>query len=153
MTIPMEYVQASKDFEAFMADFMVLADLPTHHRAYHSIRAVLHVFRAHLSVRDGLRFADFLPPVLRAIYVEDWKPLETVPPFPDRSVLFNEIKSVRRDHNLAPPDVIAKAAQALRRHVDTNALDRLLQDLPDGASDYWSGSESANALPWRSKPL
>jgi uncharacterized protein (DUF2267 family) len=48
MTMPIEYALASKEFEAFMTDLMALADLPTHHRAYHSIRAVLLDFRSHL---------------------------------------------------------------------------------------------------------
>ena len=84
MTMPMEYALASKEFEVFMADFMALADLSTHHRAYHSIRAVLHVLRSHLPVNDGLTFASALPPVLRAIFVEDWQPTAEPLPFPDR---------------------------------------------------------------------
>ena len=138
MTMPMEYVQASKDFEAFMADFMQFADLPTHHRAYHSIRAVLHVFRNHLTTEDVLKFAGVLPPVLRAIFVEDWAPNDDPPPFPDRAALYREIREIRKDHNLAPESVIADAAKALRLHVDRQALDRVLAVLPAASQDFWT---------------
>lgn len=140
MTMPLAYARASEEFEAFMADFMAFADLPTHHRAYHSIRAVLHVFRAHLNVADALAFAGVLPPVVRAIFVEDWRPEATPRPFADRDALFGEIKAVRRDHNQAPVTVIADAARALRRHVDNAALDRVLQTLPPAARDFWAAA-------------
>lgn len=51
MTMPMEYARASKEFEALLTDFMALADLPAHHCAFHSVRAVPHVFRSHLRSR------------------------------------------------------------------------------------------------------
>ena len=140
MTMPMEYALASKEFEAFMTDFMAQADLPTHHRAYHSIRAVLHVFRSHLTTRDALKFASVLPPVLRAIFVEDWVPNDSPPPFPNRDSLLLEVKAVRRDHNLAPDTVISDAAKALRRHVDCAALDRILAELPAPATFFWSAT-------------
>ena len=138
MTMPMNYVQASQDFEAFMADFMECAGLPTHHRAYHSIRAVLRVFRNHLTLGDALKFADVLPPVLRAIFVEGWLPDNNPEPFPDRQALYREIGQIRKDHNLAPETVIADAAGALRRHIDNPALDRVLEKMPPGAANFWS---------------
>jgi uncharacterized protein (DUF2267 family) len=110
MTIPMEYAHASKEFEAFMSEFVALADLPTHHRAYHSIRAVIHVFRSHLPVKEALTFANVLPPVLCAIFVEDWQPAEEPLPFPHRKTLLREIKSIRSDHKLAPETVMEDAA-------------------------------------------
>ena len=137
MTMPMEYVEASKDFEAFMVDFMEISGLPTHHRGYHSIRAVLHVFRSHLEMADALKFAGILPPVLRAIFVEDWEPEGNPLPFPDRKQLYAEVKHVRCDHNLAPESVISDAAKALRRNVDSQNFDRILADFPVAAQEFW----------------
>jgi uncharacterized protein (DUF2267 family) len=138
MTMPMEYALASKEFEAFMSDFMALADMPTHHRAYHSIRAVLHVFRNHLPVKDAMTFASALPPILRAIFVEDWRSTGETPPFPDRKSLLREIKSIHPDHNLAPDTVMKDAAKALRRHVNAREFDRVLAQLPKGAAAFWA---------------
>lgn len=39
---------------------------------------VLHTFRKRLSVGQALRFADILPPLRRAMSVEDWSPRDAV---------------------------------------------------------------------------
>ena len=54
MTVPMEYWSASKDFERALADVRDTCMLQTHNQAYHTLRAVLHVFRSHLSVADAV---------------------------------------------------------------------------------------------------
>lgn len=139
MPMPQTYFQASRDFDAFIQDVRDTCMLQTHHQAYHTLRAVLHTFRAHLTTADALRFANVLPAVTRAIFIEDWAPNETPPPFPDRVALISEVKSVRRDHNLAPESAIEDVAAALRRSsVDVQELDRVLAELPEGASEYWS---------------
>jgi uncharacterized protein (DUF2267 family) len=136
--MPMEYWSASKDFEAFLTDVRDTCTLQTHHQAYHTLRAVLHVFRAHLTVRDALKFAGILPPVVRAIFVEDWQPDEAPRPFPSRNELQKEVKAIRPDHNLAPESAIADVAAALRRAMDNRDLDRILSELPPGAAAFWA---------------
>jgi len=138
MTVPQEYVHASRDFDRFMDDFMQIAMLETHHRSYAILRAVLHVFRDHLTVDDALRFAEILPVVLRAIFVENWYPVAKPAPFPDRATLAQEVKAVRRDHNLASETSISEVAAALRRNVNHTDLDRVLATLPAGAVEYWA---------------
>jgi uncharacterized protein (DUF2267 family) len=139
MTVPMEYWSASKDFEKFLTDVRDTCLLQTHNQAYHTLRAVLHVFRAHLTTKDALVFANILPPVIRAIFVEDWIPDEDPVPFPCRKELQTEVKAVRPDHNLAPDTAIADVATALRRSTVSNRdLDRVLQTLPQGAAEFWA---------------
>jgi uncharacterized protein (DUF2267 family) len=137
MTVPQEYVHASRDFERFMVDFMEISMIETHHRAYAIVRAVLHVFRDHLAVDDALRFAEALPAVPRAIFVENWHPAGEPVPFPDWPALVAEVKANRRDHNLASENSIAEVAAALRRNIDNAAFDRVLATLPPAARDYW----------------
>lgn len=139
MPMPMEYWSASKDFDKFLADVRDTCMLQTHNQAYHTLRAVLHVFRAHLTTEDALKFADVLPPVTRAIFVENWVPAGAPSPFPSRAELQAEVKGIRPDHNLAPDTAIADVAAALRRSsIDTQALDRLLQRLPEGVQAFWA---------------
>ena len=142
MPMPAEYKNASKDFDAFIMDVRDTCMLQTHHQAYHTLRAVLHVFRAHLTIADALAFASVLPPVTRAIFVEGWAPGDTPEPFPSRVELQREIKAIRRDHNLAPETAIADVASALRRSsIDTSNLDRVLRQLPEGAEEFWVADE------------
>jgi uncharacterized protein (DUF2267 family) len=139
MPMPQTYFQASRDFDAFIADVRDTCMLQTHHQAYHTLRAVLHVFRSHLTTEQALRFADILPAVIRAIFVEDWTPSEPPPPFPDRATLIREVKSIRKDHNLAPDSAIEDVAAALKRSsIDIRAFDRTLEEFPQGATDYWA---------------
>jgi uncharacterized protein (DUF2267 family) len=138
MTVPAEYAHADRDFERYMIALLDLTTLETRHRAYAVTRAVLHVFRAHLPVHDALVFADALPAVLRAIFIETWRPAGEPTPFPDRAELTREVRAIRRDHTLADDDSIRAVARALRASLDQTTLDRALAGLPDAARDYWA---------------
>lgn len=137
MTVPQEYVNASRDFERFMDDLIEISMLATHHQAYAVLRGVMHVFRDHLDVEQVLRFADALPPVIRAIFIEDWHPRADPPPFPSETQMIAEVRSVRRDHNLASASSIRDVAQALRRNVAMGDFRRVPDTLPPAAQRYW----------------
>ena len=137
MPMPPEYRHATRDYDAFIED---LRDrLGTHSRnvAYTTTLAVLTVFRRRLTVAEGLAFAQVLPAVIRAIFVAGWNPADPEP-FADRDTLTAEALAFRQAHNYAPPSAIADVAWALRRHVDQSAFDRVLDDLPREARDYWA---------------
>lgn len=137
--MPQTYFHASLDFDAFIQDVRDTCMLQTHHQAYHTLRGVLHAFRNHLTTEQALAFADVLPAVTRAIFVEDWPPSAMPPdPFPDRATLVREVKSNRRHHNIAPDTALENVAAALRRSsIDERELDRVLKTLPEGAQEFW----------------
>jgi uncharacterized protein (DUF2267 family) len=137
MTVPQDYVNASRDFDRFMEDFLEISMLATHHQAYAVLRAVLHTFRKHLTAEQAARFADTLPPILRAIFFEDWHPSDNPPPFPDEARQIAEVRAVRRDHNLASQTSIHDVAQALRRNVHMGDFRRALNTLPPEAQRFW----------------
>ena len=137
MPLPMEYQHASDDFERFLAEARGRADLTTRNQTWTMIDAVLRVFRRRLTVAEALRFAEILPPLLRAMFVVDWD-VEAAPlPFGSRDALTAEVRSVRPHHNFAPPTAIADVAATLRAHVDPTALETVLATLPEGAREYW----------------
>lgn len=138
MPIPAEYQRASLDFERFMLDARDISGLTTTNMAWNMVVGVLHTFRRRLSVKDALRFANVLPPVLRAIFVADWNTEEPQLAFGDRVTMTREVQALRAAHNFAPDTAIRDVAQALRRHVDEAELERVLQTLPEGARDYWT---------------
>jgi len=88
-------------------------------------------------VADALAFANVLPPVTRAIFVEDWTPAEPVKPFPSRAELQREVLAVRGYHNVSPVTAIEDVGAALRRAIDPENLDRILAKLPPQAQDFW----------------
>jgi uncharacterized protein (DUF2267 family) len=140
MTWPFAYQNASLEFERFMVDARDFSDLATTNMAWNMVVGVLHTFRRRLTVQQGLRFAGVLPPVLRALFVEDWDPEAPVRTFGPHDDLLAEVRSVRAAHNFAPPNAVQAVARALRKHVDNAALDRLLATLPAGAGAFWSAT-------------
>ena len=137
MPMPWAYRHATKDFRAFLADAQEALGTPTENMTYTAVDGVLRTFRARLTPEEGMAFAQVLPAVLRAMFIQDWN-LATPPvPFTDRAAMTAEAQSLRRDHNLTPDHAIAAVAFALWRHVNHRDLARVLETLPDGAIDFW----------------
>ncbi|WP_165498076.1 DUF2267 domain-containing protein [Siculibacillus lacustris] len=136
MPIPRDYVFATPDFERFLGDLEETSLLASHSNAYAEARAVFHVFRRHATPAQALAFAAVLPPLLKAMFLEDWDIEAPIAAFPDDDAgLAAEFatEQVVRDAAAA----IADVAATLRRHVDRVALDRVLAALPEGARAYW----------------
>lgn len=146
MTLPFEYQNASLEFERFMIDAQDFAGLSTTNMAWNMVVGVLHTFRRRLTVDEALRFAGVLPPVLRAIFVEDWSPGEPIADFGTKEELLAEVRAVRAAHNFSPPNAVSAVAKALRKHVDVAALEHVLSTFPAGSREFWS-SEPAQSGP------
>ncbi|WP_246781366.1 DUF2267 domain-containing protein [Rhodoblastus sphagnicola] len=136
--MPMDYQHASEDFERFLAHVIARAGLTTRNQAFTTVEGVLLTFRRRLSARDGLRFADVLPPVLRAIFVADWDIEAPRPAFGARADWTREAQSLRKDHNFSSEGVIAEVAAALRQSIAPERFEAALADLPEQARAFWS---------------
>lgn len=147
MPMPQEYFAASRDFDAFMEDAKQALGHQSHHQTYTTVEAVLTVFRRRVSVADGLRFADALPPVLRAIFVAGWDPDVPLRPFTSRAEMDAEAKTIRQHHNFAPDGAILTVAQVLRRHVDADRFARMLASLPEPARAFWAIDDTRQNAP------
>lgn len=137
MPMPLEYRQASADFDAFMKDLVATSMIQTSHQAYTMLQAVLQVFRRRLTVDQAIAFANVLPPVLRAIFVSDWDTEAPVKPFVDRDALMKEVRAFRHDHNLSTDTALEDVTVVIRRHVDEAAFERVLNTLPPDARRFW----------------
>lgn len=137
MPMPLEYRQASADFDAFMKDLVASSMLTTSHQAYTMLQAVFYVFRRRLTVSQAIAFAGVLPPVLRAIFVSDWRVDEPQLPFLDRDALMTEVRAFRHEHNLSTETAIEDVSNTLKHHVDQKAFARVLQDLAPEARAFW----------------
>lgn len=137
MTVPLEYKNASRDFQKFLNDALDASGLTTTNQVYTMVEGVLQCFRRRLEIEDAILFASVLPPVLRSIFVGDWDVGEPKRIFEDRQTMTREVQSLRRHHNFAPETSIRDVAVALRKNVDQASLDRVLSLLPEGAADFW----------------
>jgi uncharacterized protein (DUF2267 family) len=137
MTVPQDYMLAQQRFDGLLVDLMDKLDLTTRHQVYAVLYAVLLVFRRRLTAEQILVFAGALPAVLSAMFVAGWKPGEQVLPFAEASSYDEEIRNVRRDHNLAPPGSLGIVTAAIRARCDREAFEAALAQLPDGAAGFW----------------
>jgi uncharacterized protein (DUF2267 family) len=138
MTWPLEYQHASLDFERFMAAARDAAGLQTTNMAWNMVEGVLHVFRRRLAIEQVLRFANVLPPVVRALFLENWRIAEPPVAFAPRTVLVEEVQALRHEHNFSPPNAIEAVAQALRHTIGDEALDEALSEFPPEAKAFWA---------------
>lgn len=137
MPMPQDYQLAGQRFDAFLADAQDALGLATRNQTYTVVQAVFLTFRRRLAADQVLTFADGLPPVLRAIFVEAWQVGEHRPGFPTRDALEREVRSLRADHNFAPDGSIRTVAAVLRHHVDANRFDKALASLSPDARAFW----------------
>jgi len=137
MPVPQEYQRATDHFYKFLIDARDTSGLSSTHQTYTMVQGVFQTFRRRLTLKEAIRFAGVLPPVLRAIFVADWNTDEPVRPFEERGLMTGEVRSLRKDHNFAPDTSIRDVAGALRRNVDENEFNKVLAELPDGSIDFW----------------
>ena len=147
MPPPLEYQNASLHFERFLVDARDNAGLATTNMAWNMVVGVLHAFRRRLSVKQVVQFAHVLPPVLRALFIEGWDVEAPPEPFASPEALLDEVRSVRREHNFSPDHAIPAVAAAVRKHVDTDALERILSTFAQPARDFWAPGQAGASLP------
>ena len=135
MPVPLEYKRASEKFTDYLVDARDTAGLWSTHVTYTMTQSVFQVFRRRLSTQDAIDFANVLPVCLRALFVTDWDIDEKKRPFESRQIMTREVKSLREKHNFSTETAIRDVAEALRRHVDKEAFDKVLEQLPNGAAE------------------
>ncbi|MDP2120103.1 MAG: DUF2267 domain-containing protein [Hoeflea sp.] len=137
MTVPQDYMLAQQKFDALLVELMERLDLTTRHQVYAVLFGFLRVFRRRLDADQTLVFAGGLPAVVSAMFVKDWDPEAERLPFAEPADYDAEIRGVRRDHNLAPPDARRIVAASVRSHCDPTRFEAVLARLPAGAAAYW----------------
>lgn len=101
------------------------------------VQGVLLAFRRRLTISQVIEFANILPPLLRALFLDDWHPGEGPAPFGTRKELTEEVRSLRAQHNFSPDNALEAFAVALKGSVDARALERVLASLPPQASLFF----------------
>lgn len=138
MPVPMEYRLASQDFDRFLIDVAEETAMTTRNQAYTTVQGVLLCFRRRLSIEDAIAFAQGLPAMLRALFVQDWDTTEPRKDTWDRAGMIAEVRQLRVDHNFSPDTSIRDVVCVIRRYVDHDGFERCLARLPLPARDFWS---------------
>lgn len=137
MPAPQEVTHASRQYEAYARALIDRALLQTHNQVYAITRAILHETRDHLDLADGIRFAQGLPVVLRAIFVEGWD-VAVVPRFFLGAASFHRHVVERLSPHVVPPDTIVEDVVAcVTAHADPFDLTKAIGVLPPGLASVW----------------
>ena len=137
MPMPWTYRQATREWQAFLADARAAMNLESDNATYTAVQGVLQAFRRRLTPQQTIDFAQVLPAVLRALFVADWQLSDPVPPG-TRDDWTAEAMALRPHHNLTPRNCVEATALALRKAVLREDLDRVLVTLPPFAAEFWS---------------
>jgi uncharacterized protein (DUF2267 family) len=135
--VPVEYLNATRDFDRFLRHAVEASGLVSINQAYTMVQGVLQTFRRRLTVAEAILFASVLPAGLRALFVADWDVDEPRLEFGDVATMTAEVQALRALHNFSPPTAIHDVAVALRRNVIESDFEAVLAKLPEGASEFW----------------
>lgn len=80
MPMPWTYRQATREWQAFLADAREAMSLESDNATYTAVQGVLQAFRRRLTAQAAIDFAQVLPSVLRALFVADWQRANPLPP-------------------------------------------------------------------------
>jgi uncharacterized protein (DUF2267 family) len=137
MPMPPEIAQASVQFMNLLGALKEKAWLQTHNQCYAMLRAVLHEFRDYMTVRQAIAFAGALPPVTRAIFIEEWEPAGDPPPPPAQEVFAQAVIRRLSPHHIPPDSIVGDTFAVLAPRCNQTRLDAALKALPAGLQLLW----------------
>lgn len=107
-------------------------------RAYHLLRCVLHTLRDWLPQEEMVDLSAQLPSLIRGIYFEGWKPLET--PVRDRKKadFLSRVRDAFSDDLLNDPDAaVAAVFRLLDRHISRGEIVQVRNSMKKSMRELW----------------
>ena len=139
MPMPQEIAYASKQFMELLGALKERALLETHNQCYAMLRAVLHEFRSYMTIKQAIAFADGLPPLVRAIFVEGWQPADEPPPPPSRKEFASAVARRLAPHHYAPDNLASDVFAVLVPRAERTKIARVMDELPADLNNLWRG--------------
>jgi uncharacterized protein (DUF2267 family) len=113
-----------------------------HHKAYHGLRAVLHVLRDRLPIGEVAHFGAQLPMLVRGIYYEDWKPAARPVKIKTAQEFYDAVRAkFAADRNVNPMRLTRAVMKLLDTHLSPGELEKLCSIFPPQLRDIWIESE------------
>ncbi|MGB3390393.1 MAG: DUF2267 domain-containing protein [Pseudaminobacter sp.] len=107
-------------------------------RAYHLLRCVLHALRDWLSPEEMTDLSAQLPVLIRGIYFEGWKPLETPVWERKKEDFIERVQEAFSDDLLNDPDrAVAAVFRLLDRHVSHGEIVQVRNSMKKSLRGLW----------------
>ncbi|MFZ7092176.1 DUF2267 domain-containing protein [Primorskyibacter sp. 2E233] len=134
--MPWSYRHAKREWRSFLDDVREIACTPSDNVAYTMTEGVFRAFRGRLTPQQALDFAQDLPALPRALFVQNWQLADPVP-WADPATILAEVKALRKNHNFAPDNAVEAVSFALHRAVRPDILRRALAKIGPEAQAFW----------------
>jgi len=137
MPMPNDVLYASNQIRDWLGELKAAAMLTTHNECHAMLRAVLHEFRGHMAPDQAVAFGDILPPLVRGIFYEGWRPLEPPAPPPAAAAFHEAIVRRLASHHMPPDTIAGDVFRLVAARTDPRVLQRALDALPAGLVRLW----------------
>jgi uncharacterized protein (DUF2267 family) len=122
----------------WLNDLMQLLDWQDKNKAYHAMRATLHVLRDRLTIDEVAQLAAQLPMLVRGFYYEGWDPTGKPEKQRHEEEFLADIARYFRDDEAVDPEQVARAVFAvLAAHVSEGEIEDVRRILPSSLRRLW----------------
>lgn len=116
-----------------------------HHKAYHGLRAVLHVLRDRLPVAEAAHLGAQLPMLVRGFYYDNWKPTATPIKIKTAQEFYDAVRgNFSADRNVNPMRLTEAVLRVLAANTSSGELEKVLGIFPLELRALWPKGESAD---------
>lgn len=143
MPMPWTYRHGQKEWRGFRDDIREVMGEASDNVAYTAAEGVFRAFRARLTSEQVVAFAQVLPAMPRALFVQGWDMADPVP-WAEADTYVAEARAFRGDHNFANEDVLKAVSFALHRVVGPDDLRRALDRIGPEALAFWALADIAD---------
>ena len=118
-----------------------------HHKAYHGLRAVLHVLRDRLPVPEAAHLGAQLPMLVRGFYYDCWKPAATPVKIKKPQEFYDTVREhFVTDRNVNPMRLTEAVMKVLATHISAQEVEKLRAIFPSELRSLWPASETTTDL-------
>lgn len=111
---------------------------PDRRRAYHALRAVLHVLRDRLTVEEAAHLSAQLPMMIRGIYFEGWHPAGKPNSERTREAFLEQVGAHLKSASPINPEIATRSVfHTLNNHVTGGELEHVKHMLPKQIQELW----------------
>jgi uncharacterized protein (DUF2267 family) len=118
-----------------------------HHKAYHGLRAVLHVLRDRLPVDEAAHLGAQLPMLVRGFYYDCWKPAHTPVKLKTTQDFYDAVReNFTVDRNVNPMRLTEAVMTVLCANISASEIEKLRGIFPPHLREIWPADQRTTDL-------
>ncbi len=115
-----------------------------HHKAYHGLRAVLHVLRDRLPVSEAAHLGAQLPMLVRGFYYDNWKPSATPVKIKTPQEFYDAVRrNFTVDRNVNPMRLTEAVLMLLCANTSPGEFEKIFEIFPPELREIWPAFSAA----------